>query len=405
MNILLITDSYPPEIRSASQIMQELAEGLSSNGYKVYVATCYPKYNLSQFHKNQFYPKFTTKNDIGIIRIKTLPHHKVNFLLRGISQLLLPYIYIYNIKKYVKNNIDVVIVYSPPLTLAKIGIKFKKKDKVKYLLNVQDIFPQNAIDLGILRNKRLIKYFETIERNAYEYADDIIVHSKSNKLFLEHNKNITGSKIQVIHNWIDISQYYSLKRTGMFRKKYEIDNKLIFLFGGIMGPSQGLELIIKIAAKLKEIPEILFLFVGDGTDIGRLGKMAETFGLKNVIFKPFVTKEEYPQLVKDADIGLVCLSSKNKTPVVPGKILSYMAAGIPIIAFLNRESDAHSIVSDAGCGYTAISNDEDSSYRLILRIYNEKNKLKSLGENGYKYARTHFDKTIGLKAIEGLIHR
>ena len=104
----------------------------------------------------------------------------------------------------------------------------------------------------------------------------------------------------------------------------------------------------------------------------------------------------------DSDVGLVCLTSKNKTPVVPGKILGYMAAGVPIAAFLNKESDAHSIISDSGCGYAAVSDDEESAYQIIWRICREKSRLKSLGENGYKYVRAHFGKDICLKAFEKL---
>ena len=95
-------------------------------------------------------------------------------------------------------------------------------------------------------------------------------------------------------------------------------------------------------------------------------KMAENYGLKNIYFKPFVSKEKYPELVKDADVGLVCLSSKNKTPVVPGKILGYMAASIPVVAFLNKESDGHVIISDSRCGFSTVSDDEKRAAGLIF---------------------------------------
>lgn len=402
MNILLITDAYPPEVRSASQLMQELAEGLNEKGHKVFVITCYPKYNLTDEQRKRSYQIVTKENTIEVIRVKTLPHHNVNFIIRGISQLLLPFLLYYYVKKYIKSKIDIVIVYSPPLTLSKIGIQVKKRYNAKYILNVQDIFPQNAIDLGILNNKILITFFERLERTAYREADKIIVHSRGNKLFIEENRGIPKNKIHVINNWIDISLYDEVTRTGKFRREYGIDDKIVFLFGGVLGPSQGLDLIIKLAERLKEIPEICFLFVGDGVEKERLEKLAERLSLSNVFFKPFVAKEEYPELVKDSDVGLVCLTSKNKTPVVPGKILGYMAAGVPIAAFLNKESDAHSIISASGCGYAAISDDEESAYQIIWRICREKSRLKSLGENGYKYVRAHFEKDICLKALEKL---
>jgi len=179
MNILLITDSYPPEIRSASYLMKELAEGLKERGYKVYVATSYPQYNLTEEQREQIYPEYSHEDGIDIIRIKTLPHHKVSFIIRGISQLTMPKIFENKIKKYV-SKADIIIVYSPPLTLATLGGKLKKIYSAKFILNIQDIFPQNAIDLGVIKNPLLIKFFEVIERKAYEEADLIFVHSEGN---------------------------------------------------------------------------------------------------------------------------------------------------------------------------------------------------------------------------------
>ena len=219
MNILLITDAYPPEVRSASQLMQELAEGLNEKGHKVFVITCYPKYNLTDEQRKRSYQIVTKENTIEVIRVKTLPHHNVNFIIRGISQLLLPFLLYYYVKKYIKSKIDIVIVYSPPLTLSKIGIQVKKRYNAKYILNVQDIFPQNAIDLGILNNKILITFFERLERTAYREAEKIIVHSRGNKLFIEENKDIPKNKIHVINNWIDLSNYDEITRTGKFRRE------------------------------------------------------------------------------------------------------------------------------------------------------------------------------------------
>lgn len=402
MNILLITDSYPPEIRSASHLMQELAEGLRDRGHRISVVTSYPQYNLSYEKKKVSFSKFTVEEGIEVLRIHTLPHHKVNLIVRGISQLTMPYILSFGIRKHINHRIDVVIVYSPPLPLAIVGKKLKMLHGAKFILNVQDIFPQNAIDLGVLKNKFMIKFFEKMEKGAYKCANRIIVHSESNRDFLQNKKGVPEDKIDVIYNWIDIKPFQDARGNGRFRKLYNLDNKFVFLFAGVIGPSQGLDLIIKIAAKLKEFSDICFLFVGDGTEESKLIRMTEDYGLKNVLFKPFVSKEEYPELVKDMDVGLVCLSTKNKTPVVPGKILGYMAASIPVVAFLNRESDGHSLIEKAKCGFTVVSNDENKALQTILKAYNERDKLRQYGENGFKYASTNFGKNVCIDKLEKL---
>lgn len=382
--------------------MQELADELVKRGHEITVVTSYPKYNLTSESRDKKYNELTIENNIKLVRIKTLPLHNVNYLLRGVSQLVLPYIFFSKIKQYIKDKIDVVIVYSPPLPLAIAGLKVKKRYGSRFILNVQDIFPQNAIDLGILKNSFLINLFERMERKVYEGADKITAHSENNMRFLIEKKQLDPYKVSILHNWIDIVPYMNEKRTGFFRNEYGLDNKFIFLFAGVIGPSQGLDLIINAAREVREFENIAFLIVGDGTEKENLVQMAANFSLKNVLFKPFVSKEEYPRLVKDADVGIVCLSDKNKTPVVPGKILGYMAASIPVVAFLNKESDGHIIIEDARCGYSSLSGDYKKAAEIIIKIYKERDVLKKYGENGFKYVSNHFAENICIDNLEKL---
>ena len=403
MNILLVTESYPPEIRSCFHLMQEMAEELRNRGHKVFVVAPYPKYNITADMEGKSFHEFTDENGIGVIRVQILPHHNVNFIIRGVSQLTMSYILFPKIKRHIKDKVDAIIAYSPPLPLTDVGRMVKKKYGAKFILNVQDIFPQNAIDLGIIKNPFVIKFFEWFERRAYKNADKITVHSENNKKFLLDKKRINPDKIHVLHNWVDIKEYTNVNGAGSFREKYGLSDKFIFLFAGVIGPSQYLELVINIAKEVKDNSDIVFLLVGDGMEKDRLVKMVEDYKLKNVIFKPFVSKEEYPKLVKDVDVGLVCLSSKNKTPVIPSKILGYMAASIPIVAFLNKESDGHSLIKDAGCGYSVVSDEYKKAMDLVMKMYKEKDKLKQYGENGFSYVSTYFDKSICISKLEKLL--
>lgn len=398
MKVLLITDSYPPEVRSASHLMEELAEGLKERGFDVTVVTTYPQYNLTEEKKNIDYPEFTTENGIKVIRVKTLPHHKVNFIIRGISQISMPYIFQNKIKKYI-NKVDTIVVYSPPLPLALLGVKLKKVFNAKCLLNVQDIFPQNAIDLGVLRNPLLIRFFKNMESNAYMNADLIFVHSEGNLEFLKRNHPDIAKKLIVLHNWINTKEFDGVSRTNKYRKLYNLMDKFIILFAGVMGPSQGLDFIIELAHKVRDLKDVVFLFVGDGMEKPKLEDLAREKKLNNVIFKSFVSKDEYPYLVKDCDVGLVSLSNKNRTPVVPGKILGYMAAKLPVIAFLNQESDGHNIIKKANCGFSCIHGDIQKAEEIVRKIHRNKNDLIRYGENGYNYLVNNFDREICIQKL------
>ena len=405
MNILLITDPYPPQLYSISLMMQQLAEELSVRGNKVTVVTPWPRNNLASENRQTTYSEFSIEKGVSVIRVKTLPLHNISFIIRGISQLLLPALFWVKIRKYCKFKIDAVLVYSPPLTFSILGNKIKRRFGARYILNIQDIFPQSPMDLGAMRNKMLIRFFENMEQKAYKNADVITSHTINSRKFLIEKKNVSSNKIRYIPNWIDIKPYLNIKRTNSFRKLYGIEDKFVFLFAGVMGRAQGIDLIIKAASEVNKLSEdIYFMLVGEDKENGRLMRMVQEYSVNNVIFHPFVSQEQYPELVKEADAGLVCLSSQNKTPVIPGKAWGYMAASIPLVAFLNKESDGHVLITEANCGYSIVSDASvEEAKKFLIRIFDEKDKLKEYGENGHRYMLKNLTKEVCLTKLIDLI--
>jgi glycosyltransferase involved in cell wall biosynthesis len=308
--------------------MLELAEELVARGHQVTVITTWPEYNLDQREQQKHFNELEIEGSIKVIRVKTLPHHNVNYIVRALSQLLMPVQFLLKLRRY-KVQADAVVVYSPPLPLAFVGSWLRRKG-VRNLLNVQDLFPQNAIDLGILRSKLQIRFFRALERFAYRTADIVTVHSEGNqKMLLEQNPTIS-SKLRILHNWVDVD-HHAASETGVdYRKQWDIKQKYVAVFAGVMGPSQYLELILGVAERMQEQEDLLFLLVGDGKEKERLQQIAKDKNLNNVRFEGFISRDTYPDLLNACDIGLVCLSPQNQTPVVPGKILGHMAAGLPV---------------------------------------------------------------------------
>lgn len=405
MKILIVADVYPPEVSSAAHLMHELAHGLLRAGHSVSVLTSYPRHYLTEESKDKKFEIVSSDDGVTVIRIKTLPLHKVNFIVRGISQILLPIIFSLGVKKYIKESPDAVIIYSPPITLGLVGKFIKKQYGAKFLLNIQDIFPQNAIDLGILKNKPIVKFFELIERTVYASADVITFHSDGGKKFLIEKKNVPENKIVTLHNWVDANEYANLKKDISFRERYGLQRKFVFLFAGIMGPAQGLEFLVQVAERVSDLKDIVFLLVGDGTEKERIEKLIGKKEIKNIEIRPFISKDEYPYLVKDSDVGIVCLSSDNKTSFVPGKFLGYMAAGKPVVSFLNKESDAFALVKEAQCGYAGRSDDVEGGEKIIRRIYAEKQKLGEYGTNGLNFVKEHLTLDVCVKKLEELLKK
>lgn len=402
MRILITSDSYPPEVGSAAQLMAELAHELAERGHSVTVLTNLPGYKLDAATDAARYTEDMREGKVRVLRVKTLPLHNSGFIVRGFAQLAAPYQYWKVLKRYEPARFDAVIVYTPPLPLFQIGA-WAKKQGARFLLNVQDLFPQNAIDLGVLNNPLAIALFRWIERRAYRSADVITAHSPMNrKMLIEQNPGIER-KVLVLHNWIEESQFHIDTSAEDFRDNWGLNGKFVAVYGGVLGPAQGLDIILDVAERVRDLDDLVFLIVGDGMEKERLQGEAAARGLVNIMFKPFVARERYPALLHAANVGFLTLSPKMKTPVVPGKILGYMAMRLPVLAIINKESDAHVIVQDAECGYSCNSDDIVAAEALVRRLYAERAELRQLGERGRMYAKAHFDKAATVGKFEDLL--
>ena len=381
--------------------MLELTQELKKRGHNLIVITSWPEYNLAVGKSREYFEK-ENDNGVTILRIKTLPHHNVNYFVRGIAQLLMPFQFLLKLWKY-GTRVEICIIYSPPLPLAFVGIGLRFFG-VKTLLNLQDLFPQNAIDLGVLKNPLQIKFFRIIESLSYRFSNFITVHSEGNRNMLMSQNPSLAKKLHILHNWVNIENVKS-KKSVDFRKAWGISNPYIAVFAGVMGPSQYLELLLYLAEKIQNDTELLFLVVGDGQEKVKLQKMAKEKFLSNVRFEGFVSHEAYPELLGICSIGLVCLSPLNNTPVVPGKILGYMAAGLPIAAFLQNSSDGHSIIKSAQCGVSADSADKDACVKSMKNLLSQRNSFAKLGNNGKSYAAKHFSKEVCISQLESMLEK
>jgi len=406
VNILLVTDSYPPEIRSASHLMLELAQELSHRGHQVTVITTWPEYNLDQHATPRQFNESESEAGVQVIRVKTLPHHNVNYIVRGLAQLVMPWQFLRKLRQH-KIKPGAVVVYSPPLPLALVGSALKRKG-ARYLLNIQDLFPQNAIDLGILRNPLQIKLFKALEKYAYKTADVVTVHSEGNKTVLVKEHPNLRDRFKLLHNWVDVDHHTTVTpaknhEANDYRLKWGITQTYVAIFAGVMGPSQYLDLILGIAENMKDRTDLLFLFVGDGKEKQRLQEIARSKGLSNVRFEGFVSREAYPALLAACTIGLVCLSPQNRTPVVPGKILGHMAAGLPIAAFLHTASDGHQLIRDAQCGFSGDSADTAACIAAMKQLLSNEDHLQSFGKAGQDYAIANFSKETCVTQLEQML--
>lgn len=407
MHVLLLTNYFPPEISAASHLYYDLAEALIMRGHKVTVLTGTPRYNISaEIAKYYLRKKIHVETDKGmtIIRVRMPLYAKKQKIKRGMEYFTVSS-KLNTALNLLENDIDVCLTYSPPLPIGKTAVLISRKFKIPVVFNVQDIHPQALIDLGILKNKLIIFYLKGLEKRVYNSVSLITVHSEKNADIVRNLLNRNKNRVEVMHNWIDVTKLTPGEKNNDFSKKHGLLRKFVVSFAGNLGTSQDIEVIIRAADKLKNIPDILFLIVGDGVKKQETENLIKELGLENVLLLPAVKRDTYSLVLHSSDISLVTLMVDVRTPVVPSKILSIMSAGIPVIATMNLDGDAPKLIERAKAGYALPAGDAKGLAEKILELYNNPDLRKKLGKNGREYVEKNLSVQVAADKYEEIFKK
>jgi len=392
MKILLLTISYPPVLNSAARLFSELAESLQGKDYQVTVLTAIPERYLAEKDSGNKPPREEIVNGVHVYRLpsSSLPKHIPLF--RALEHVFFALQCWLKGRKFPPQ--DAVIVYSPPLPLGITGIKLARRWGGKAIVNVQDLYPQTAIDLGLLKNPFFISLARRMERWIYNNADFITVHSQGNRSYvIEHG--VPSEKAIIVPNWIDLEKFSPGQCGDSLKQTLGLKDGFIVSYAGVMGFAQGVEDIIGAAVRLSDIaPDIQFVLVGSGVALPHLKERVQRKGLSNVFFVRHLPEDKYIGLLRASDICLVTLAKKLRTPVVPGKLPCIMAVGRPVICSTAPESDARRIVEEADCGLWVSAGEAEALADAILRLYRDSAQREKTGSNGRAYAEAHFRREL-----------
>lgn len=390
MHVVLLSIAYPPEVRSASLLTFDFASELVKRGHEVTVVTGWPGTNIAASDQQRTFETVMIEDGVRVVRVRSLPVYKVSRFVRGIGELALPIAFAIAALRHAKKA-DIIEVYSPPLTLAFAGAFLKRIYRCPMILNAQDMFPQNMIDLGWIRPGAALSALLAMEKLAYRGADAITVHSPGNRDFLVDQRGQSSAKVRVIPNWVDTDDFDG-KSAGTYRSQLGLNGAFVAIFAGVMGPAQGLERIVDAANELRHLPDLRILIAGDGIEKPGLVERCRARGQANVLFTDFVSKDEYPALLAECDLGLVSITSDYRTPVVPGKMMGYMASGLPVLAALNRESDGHGMLRESGAGLSVLSDDVQSVAAALEKLYRDRAGAAEMGRRGREYVTQNFNR-------------
>jgi glycosyltransferase involved in cell wall biosynthesis len=339
--------------------------------------------------------------DIPVLRVRTLPIKNVANYLKGISNMLLPYQFERALNKFYKGkSFDLIIAPTPPITFVDLAAKLKRKFGSKFYLILRDIFPQNAVDLGFMKKGGLLhSYFRMKERKLYNEADYIGCMSQRNiDYVIDHNPEVSANKLHELKNYQKAYKGFG-SDPERIKKKYGITDKFVVVFGGNMGKPQQLENVLALAESVIQIPNILFLLLGEGVQMNKIELEAKAKELTNIKIQRTIPKQEYQDLLRVCDIGLISLHKDFTIPNIPSKTLDYFNVGIPVLASLDRATDFGSILDEFQSGLWSYAGDHQLFRENLLKFYQSPELKSKMGQKGNTYFNRYLTPEIAYSTI------
>ena len=344
---------------------------------------------------------------INVLRVKTGVLKRVGLIEKGISTIRVESEFKNAVIKYFNNvKFDLVIYTTPPITFADVVMFLKKRDNAITYLMLKDIFPQNAVDLGMLSKTGLqsiiYKYFRNKERKLYEASDYIGCMSPANcNYILEHNPGIAPESVEVCPNITIIEDMSIDNKTKMFiRKKYNLPmDKKLFIYGGNLGKPQGIPFLIECLKKQK-LYNAFFIIIGTGTEYSLLEEFIQKESPSNVVLMRSLPKADFETLVAACDVGMIFLDHRFTIPNFPSRLLSYMKAKIPVLAVTDISTDIGNIIVEGGFGWWCESNNVDAFISRVQAITSLKDEdFQSMRNKEFEYLKSYYNPDVAYNTI------
>jgi colanic acid biosynthesis glycosyl transferase WcaI len=391
---------FLPDFGSAPILMAEFASFLAEKGHDVEVITTFPREKKEKKYKYKLYLKEKKENFI-VKRFWT--NSSQTPIGRFIAWSIYTFWTICHVLFRVKKE-DKLFLRLPPLQLGLTGILAQKLKRAKFILNVQDIYPDLAIESGILKNRWVVKLAKNFEKWIYKHSDCIVVISEGFKENLKQ-KGVPDWKIKVIPNWADTNRVRPLSKNNRVSKRLALEKKFVIMYVGTITLSsfEALERFIEVANLLKEEKDIVFAIVGEGIKKESLIEKVQELGCSNVKFFPLSPQEDLPYILASSDLLIVPLDVGKSQLSVPSKLYIFMAAGRPILGLAPEDSEITRIINQAKCGFSLKPENINEIVKAIKDLKSSKILRENFGKNARKYVEKNLAKEKILNIYESLL--
>lgn len=397
MNVLFLSIGGLNDLNE-NAVYPDLLRCFRDKGHQVYVVCQSEKRTGLLTHMK-------IEHGMQVLRVQTGNITKAGLIEKGISTLLIGFQFKKAINKYLSDvRFNLVLYSTPPITLASTIAYIRKRDNAFTYLMLKDIFPQNSVDIGILKKTGLkgiiYTYFKNKEKQLYLTSDYIGCMSEANVQFLkEHNSYIDVKRIEICPNTINPLTEDKVNR-NIARSRYNISQeKLLFVYGGNFGKPQDVDHIIEVLKSNEGFDDRHFIMCGSGMDFYKIKDYVNSSGCKHVTVIDNLKKKEYGQLLDACDVGLIFLDHRFTIPNFPSRLLDYMNHSLPVLATTDRNTDVESVIVNGGFGWWCESNGVEEYKRIVDGICLNPDVISKKGKMSRIYLEDHFDTKIAYELI------
>ncbi|CAM8664499.1 RfaG Glycosyltransferase [Comamonadaceae bacterium] len=359
MRIVLIADTFPPLRSSGAVQLRDLSREFARQGHTLCV--------LLPATNQQEQWRLEVSDGVQLLRLKAPKTKDVGYVRRTLAELAMPFAMLSNLRKSLlaDERWDGIVWYAPSIFHGPLVSAIKRASGCKSYLIIRDIFPDWAVDMGLMGRGLPYYFFNLVARYQYSVADVIGVQTPGNRRYFDSWLEKPDRKLEVLQNW--------LEKPAQMQCSIRVDQtalagRRIFVYAGNMGVAQGMGILVDLAHKLRSRSNIGFLFVGRGSDAEHLKSAAKLRQLDNLMFFDEIDPDEIPDLYAQCDVGIVALDPRHKSHNIPGKFLTYMQSGLPVLANINAGNDLAGVIRNQRVGQVCETNQVEELVQLTEKL-------------------------------------
>lgn len=390
----MVADAYPPMRTSCAVQMYDLGQAFIEDGHQVTMIVPVS----AQAEK----VRIQTQDGVQLVQVRTLQTKDVNYAQRTIAEWANPFVIWRHLKKhphFISAQYNGVIWYSPTIFWGPLIKRLKQYFQIPSYLILRDIFPDWAIDLGILKKGPAYLFLKSVEHYQYRQANTIGVQSPNNLIYFKEKHPQLMDKTQVLWNWGGKSD--SMEPCSINLDNSSLAGRAICIYAGNMGVAQGIETLFHLAASLKDQSNLGFVFVGRGSEVEGLRKRINNENLSNILLFDEIDHYEIPSLYAQCSIGLLSLDLRHRTHNIPGKFITYLYAGLPVFGLVNSGNDLLDIVNQAQIGSVATIPDLALLKERLIELVGELGQDSQIAERCNTQAQKLFSTQVAQNQILG----